>query len=265
MALEFSIVINMIFHLVLFFVFGAAIGSFLNVVINRVTQGESLLGRSYCDHCRATLVAIDLIPIISFVGLRARCRFCKKKISWQYPFVEAVTGVLFALSFWVLADSGKLSLGVLMLYFFLVSIFIVVAAIDTLYSLIPTSLVFMAALVTLFYNYFAFESVTFVVNIIAAFVLAISFLMIVVATRGRGMGTGDVPLVFLIGLVCGWPGSFVAIFLAFVVGGLVSVVLLFAGAKKIGQTIPFAPFLVFGTLSFLLFGNQIIEWYLRSI
>ena len=255
----------MIFFLILFFVLGAAIGSFLNVVINRLTQGESLLGRSYCDHCRATLVAVDLIPIISFVGLRARCRFCKKRISWQYPAVEAICGILFVLSFYILADQAKLTLAALLLYFFLVSILVVVAAVDVLYSLIPTSLVFLAALVTLFYNYFFLDSSEFVVSVISALVLSISFLSIVFVTRGRGMGSGDVPLAFLIGLVLGWPGSFVAIFLAFVTGGLISVVLLLAGAKKIGQPVPFAPFLVFGTLSALFFGRQIIEWYLRSI
>ena len=255
----------MVFLLVLFFVLGSAVGSFLNVIINRVTQGESILGRSYCDHCKAILTPFDLIPIVSFVGLGARCRFCKKRISWQYPIVEAVSGILFALSFYVLADSAKLTPASLLLYFFLVSVLVVVAAVDILYSLIPTSLVFAAALLILFYNYFSLDSGTFVVNVICAFALSASFLLIVFLTRGKGMGVGDVPLAFLIGLLLGWPGSFAAIFLAFVTGGFVSVVLLFSGIKKIGQTVPFAPFLVFGTITSLLFGSQIIDWYLRSI
>lgn len=255
----------MIFFLILFFIIGSAIGSFLNVIINRVTEGESILGRSYCDHCKTILTPIDLVPIISFVGLRARCRFCKKRISWQYPIIESAGGILFALSFYTLADQSRLTLATLVLYFFLISVLLVVAAVDFLYSLIPTTLVFLAAFLALFYNYFVLDSSTFVVNVVCAFVLSISFLAVVLVTRGKGMGTGDIPLAFLIGLTTGWPGSFVAIFLAFVVGGLVSAILLLFGKKKIGQTVPFAPFLVFGTITSLLFSQQLISLYFRYI
>jgi len=115
----------MILLILLFFILGSAVGSFLNVVIDRTVRGESILGRSYCDHCKATLVAVDLIPIISFVGFGARCRYCQKPISWQYPVVEVLTGLLFVLAFIVLVQSGQLSLPTLAYYFFLVSILII--------------------------------------------------------------------------------------------------------------------------------------------
>lgn len=246
------------------FILGTAIGSFLNVVIDRTTQGKSILSpfRSYCDHCKATLATVDLIPIVSFVGLGGKCRFCKKPISWQYPFVEALTGVLFVVDFYVLASSGELSLLKLFLHFFLISIFIVVAVVDFKFSLIPTSLVFLASLVALFFNYFNLPSEIFVQNVMTAFALAAFFALVAVLTRGRGMGTGDIPLVFLVGLMLGFPNGLISVFLAFIAGALVAIFLILIGTKKFGQTIPFAPFLAGAAVLMLFFGDSISQWYL---
>src|SRR3972149_6011906 len=107
----------MFFWLLIVFILGSAVGSFLNVVIDRSIRRESILGRSYCDHCKATLSAIDLIPVISFATLGARCRYCKKKLSLQYPVVEAITGLLFVLTFLNLATQAQLSLLNIIYYF----------------------------------------------------------------------------------------------------------------------------------------------------
>src|SRR3989304_2349912 len=147
----------MFFWLLLIFCFGTAIGSFLNVVIDRTTRREVILGRSYCDHCRASLSTFDLIPIVSFVSLGAKCRYCKKPISWQYPLVELICGLLFITAFGVLVSSGNLNLVILLYYFFLIAIAIIVAAVDFKFSLIPTSFVFLASLVALVYNFFTFS------------------------------------------------------------------------------------------------------------
>jgi len=88
----------MIFLIFASFLFGSAVGSFLNVVIDRTTRRESILGRSYCDHCKVTLSTVDLIPIISFVAQGAKCRYCSKPLSYQYPIVEGITALLFALT-----------------------------------------------------------------------------------------------------------------------------------------------------------------------
>ena len=252
----------MVLFLILFFILGTAVGSFLNVVIDRTTRGESILGRSYCDHCRATLKTLDLIPIVSFVALGSRCRYCKKPLSWQYPIVEGLTGLLFVLAFWMLSASGQLSAISLLYYFFLISILIVVAVVDFKYSLVPTTLVFAASLVSLFYNYFFITSGQFVQSVAAAFGAAIFFLIIVLLTRGRGMGEGDVVLGFLIGMVLGLKESILAIFLAFLIGAVISLFLIALGKKHFGQTIPFAPFLVLGLLISLFWSKEIINWYL---
>src|SRR3989344_8157640 len=252
----------MILWILLFFILGSAVGSFLNVVIDRTTRGEAIFGRSYCDHCKATLAAVDLVPIVSFIALGTKCRYCKKPLSWQYPIVEGLTGLLFVLAFWMLSFSGQLSAITLLYYFFLISILIVVAVVDFKYSLVPTTLVFAASLVSLFYNYFFLTSGQFVQSVAAAFGAAIFFFVIVLLTRGRGMGEGDVVLGFLIGMVLGLKESVLAIFLAFLIGAIISVFLITLGKKHFGQTIPFAPFLTLGFLISLFWAEPIINWYL---
>lgn len=254
----------MVFLLLLFFIIGAAVGSFANVVVDRTTAGGSIFSpwRSYCDRCRATLSSLDLVPILSFLGLGARCRYCRHKISWQYPVVETLTGVLFAFTFYSLASRGDLSFLLLFYYLLVISTLVVVAVVDMKFSLIPTTFVFATTLLVLFWNYFNQTSSDFVAGVFSAFVLAMFFAAIVAVTRGRGMGSGDIPLVFLLGLFGGWPNNLATVFLAFVSGAIVSVILLISGRKTFGQTVPFAPFLVASTIAVLFWGNQIIDWYL---
>ena len=252
----------MVLFLILFFILGTAVGSFLNVVIDRTTRGETILGRSYCDYCKATLRTFDLVPILSFITLGARCRYCKKSLSWQYPLVETIIALLFVSSFLVLVQSGQLSVAALLYYFFLVSTFLVVAVVDQKFSLIPTTLVFAASLISLFYNYFYLSSGLFFEHVLAAFAASLFFLIIVLATRGRGMGEGDIVLGFLIGMVLGVKGAILAIFLAFLIGAVASLLLIICGKKSFGQTIPFAPFLALGFLTALFWAKPIIEWYL---
>lgn len=223
------------------------------------------MGRSYCDHCKAKLGTIDLVPIVSFFGLGAKCRFCKQPLSWQYPLVESATAVLFSFTFWYLAGSNTLSLSVLLYYLFLISVVEVVAVVDWKFSLIPTTFVFAASIVALFYNYFALSSPLFLDHIMAAFGTALFFLIIVVITRGRGMGQGDMVLAFLMGIVLGTTGVAVSVFLAFLLGAIVSIALILFKKRKFGQTVPFAPFLVTGFLLALFWAGPIVNWYLQVL
>lgn len=255
----------MVFILGGLFILGSAIGSFLNVVIDRSARSETLLGRSYCDHCKATLSSVDLVPIVSFVGLEGRCRRCRKKISWQYPFVEALSGSLFAFTFYQLSVSSGLSLYLLLYFLFLISIFIVVAAIDLKFNLIPTTFVFLASAIALFYNYIFLSSPVFIEHVASAFLLGLFFFVLFAVTKGRGMGSGDIPLAFLIGMVLGWPNSIAAIFLAFTSGALISIILVLVGKKGLKQTIPFGPFLVTTAVVVMFWGDKIVNYYLSLI
>ena len=252
----------MVFFYLLFFILGSVVGSFLNVVCDRMTRRRSILGRSHCDWCRTTLSTVDLVPIVSFVSLGGRCRTCHRSISVQYPLVETVTGLAFAASFYAQASGGILDLAALLYWLFILSIFIIVAVVDLKFSQIPTTLVFLAALVALFYDYFYLSSGDFVIWVVAAFLLALAFLAVAVVTFGRGMGSGDIPLAFLIGLFLGWPKALEAIFLAFLGGAIAAILLLVLGKKKFGQTIPFGPFLVFAATVSLFWGQELLNWYL---
>lgn len=252
----------MFFLLLLFFILGGAIGSFLNVVIDRTVRGEHLLGRSYCEYCHATLKTLDLVPIVSFVGLGGRCRYCRRPISWQYPLVEALAAFVFAYLFYFLTEGHAFSILAFFYFGFVICLLLVVAVVDIKFSLVPTTFVFIGAIVALFYDYFNLSSESFILNVLVAAVLSLAFLLVVAVTRGRGMGSGDIPLVFLVGLFLPWPKSAVAIFAAFVLGAVAALSLVIAGRKKFGQTIPFAPFLVLGTAVAFFWGNQLLDWYL---
>ncbi len=251
----------MFFYLFVSFIIGSAVGSFLNVVIDRTTRGESITGRSYCDHCRATLSTLDLVPILSFVALGAKCRYCKKPLKWQYPAVEFLTASLFTLSTLVLLQSQSFNLVTLAYYFLIISVLIMVAVVDFRYYLIPTTFVYGASLIALVYNFFFLPPEIFLEHVVAGFVVALFFLVIILATRGKGMGQGDIVLGFFIGLVLGYEGTFVALFLAFLFGAIVSIILIIFGKKRFGQTVPFAPFLITGFLVSLFWAQKLIDWY----
>lgn len=252
----------MILLVLFFFILGTTIGSFLNVVADRSVKRQSLMGRSYCDWCKARLSAFELIPIASFIALGARCKKCKRPISWQYPLVEALTGFLFVLTFLYLAAWGVLGIVPLVYYLIVVCILIVVGTIDLKHYLIPTTLTLAGSLIALFYNYFFLSSGDFVGHVIAAFAAAIFFAVIVILTLGRGMGEGDIFLAFLIGMVLGIKSTIVAIFIGFVVGALVALILIALGRKRFGQVLAFGPFLVFGFLVSLYWGEFLLNWYL---
>jgi len=252
----------MFFILLLAFILGGAIGSFLNVVIDRATRGESILGRSYCDHCKATLSTLDLIPVVSFVTLGAKCRYCRKPLSWQYPAVEALCALLFTVSAYVLVSDGNFNLVNLFYYFLIVSVSIIVAVVDYKFSLIPTTIVFFASLAALIYDFLLLSPTQFLNHVLSAFFAAFAFLILVVVTRRRGMGEGDVVLAFLMGMILGPEKTVLAVFTAFFSGAVVSLLLIAFGKKRFGQTVPFAPFLIFGLLTALFWGDSIVATYL---
>lgn len=247
---------------VLFFVFGSVFGSFLNVFIEKIIKGRSLMGRSYCDWCRKILKPWDLIPILSYLFLGGRCRFCRRKISLQYPAVELLSGLLFALVFYFEATGAGFSSIRILYLLFISAVLLLVAVIDSKYYLIPTTLVFAGSLTALFYNFFFLRSEVFVSYVIAAFGAALFFGAIVVVTRGRGMGSGDIVLAFLMGMVLGFEKVILAIFAAFFIGAVASLFLILGGKKRFKQTIAFGPFLVLGFYISLWWYRPLVSWYL---
>ncbi len=266
----------MIFVWLLVFLFGLVMGSFLNVVVYRVLNGDSpLRGRSQCPHCRRQIAWYDNIPLLSFAVLRGRCRYCHKKISWRYPLLELLTGMLFVwwygmgqfffrLSaepytviqpvFWLLVGIGLVALLVADLWFYVLpDIFTVgLAVLAFLYRFLLTTAGIM-------------KLNDFLGAIAAAFGVAGFFTGLIWLTKGKGMGWGDVKLAVVMGLLLGWPRILVAVFMAFLTGALVGIILIVLGRKRFGQTIPFGPFLILGTVTALAAGGRMIDWYTKML
>lgn len=254
------------------FIFGLVWGSFLNVVIYRTTHGSSpLSGRSMCPKCKKTISWKHNIPLISFFWLRGKCAHCGLRISWQYPVVEFLTGTLFLWWFWM-GRGFFLLIGQPLAYvqpvFWLIigMLMLVLFVADLRYSLIPDSVTISLFFLTLGYRLYLthlgeMQSSDVVRAIISGIVLTLFFYGLWSLTKGRGFGFGDVKLAPSLGLLLGWPKTLVAVFVAFILGAIVAVGLIVLNKKKMGQTIPFGPFLVIGCLMALLYGNQIWFWY----
>lgn len=252
----------MFFAVLLFFILGTIVGSFLNVFIDKILHGRTLFGRSHCDFCKKTLSPWDLMPIVSYMLLRGRCRHCKRRISPQYPIVEFLSGTIFASVFYFQVQGSPFD-GVKVAYLLVISaVMLVVATVDYKYYLIPTTLVFGASLLALFYDFFTFGPGLFAQYVFAAFVAAAFFGAIVLVTRGRGMGSGDIVLAFLIGMVLGFAQMVLAIFMAFVLGAVVAIFLIILGRKKFKQAIAFGPFMILGFYISLWFYHPLTSWYL---
>lgn len=230
------------------FVLGLCVGSFLNVVIYRLPRGLSFIGgRSFCPRCKKKIAWLDNIPLISFLLLRGRCRRCRSPIAWRYPVVELLTGVLFYLSF-----LSYLSI----LSYILFSALIAVFFIDLEHQVIPDKI--LVPLILLF-SFRAIVLADFSLFAVA-FLSSLFFYLLFLATRGRGMGLGDVKLAFLMGLCLGYPEIVVSLYLAFLTGAALGIILILSGKAKFGQKIPFGPFLSGATIMTCLWGEKIIHF-----
>ncbi len=231
---------------------GLIFGSFLNALLFRYNTGRSVIslspaqGRSRCMHCGHTLAAADLIPLLSYVYLNGKCRYCRSHISFQYPAVEAAAAVLSVLVYLQYPEPAQYALG---LAVWLTLLFIVVY--DLRHQIIPWSAsIVLAALVLIQVFVFQFS----ILNLMAGPLLAAPLLLLSLVSRGRWMGWGDGPLELCLGWLLGFTAGLTALFIAFWVGAVVGIALLIFGkGVTIKSEVPFAPFLILGAaLSYFL-------------
>lgn len=241
--------------IIIFFILGLIIGSFLNVVVYRLNLAESVLGRSECPHCKKQIRWYDNVPLLSFVALGAKCRDCGEKISWQYPVVEFFTGVVFALvGSYFFIPSYSLSWLDTVFYLGAFSALIVIFVYDLKYMEIPMIIIWLVSGWTLVYlllfdwlnygfqlNILGFRTFS---GILGAMIAFLFFFVIVSVSKEKWMGMGDAYLALLAGLIVGFPNIILAMTLAFAIGSVVGVILVIMGKKKMQSQIPFAPFLV---------------------
>jgi len=253
------------------FIFGAAIGSFLNVVILRLPNDEHVTGRSHCPHCGHTLGALELIPLVSFVLLGGKCSSCKANISPRYFIIEGITGLLFLVGWlhfnplataswllfaeWMVVSAAALAIFVIDLEHYLILDVIVFPV------LIIVCLLALASDISSGHSIFSFHSL-FVSSLLGAAAGSAPFFLIWYFSKGKWMGFGDVKLLLLLGAATGLRLVPVVVLLAIFSGGAVSSVLLIGTKKTLKSHIPLGTFLSISLLVTLVWGQNILRWYL---
>jgi len=238
---------------------GIVIGSFLNVLIDRLPEGSSIVSPpSHCPHCKKRIAAYDLIPVFSYLLLRGRCRNCEERIPLRVLIVEILTGVLFW-AVWI--RFGQSWQAVLALCY--TAILITIAFIDLDHQRVLNVLIYPAiGLALLMIPIFHLDSWW---TFLAGAALGFGILFLIAFFAPGAMGMGDVKLVIFLGLINGFPQIAITLFLAFVLGGLVSGLLL--ALKKLGRkdTVAFGPYLALGGWIVLLYGEQLLGWWIRMV
>jgi prepilin signal peptidase PulO-like enzyme (type II secretory pathway) len=250
---------------IIIFVLGLCIGSFLNVVIDRLSEGKTLMGRSMCDFCGRVLQPFELVPVLSWVIQRGLSRCCGKRLAWQYPGVEIITGLVFVSIFNVFyMQGGEMLMTVAVMG--IASSLIVVTVADLKYRIIPdAALVALVLFGTVLMVHDLFKTVAiqdgvfevFAPQLTAAAILFSGMALLYAATRGRGLGFGDVKFAGVIGYLMGLQNGFLALYIAFVTGGIFAIILLLSSKKGLKSEVPFGPFMVWGIIAVLLWGQQL--------
>ena len=254
---------------VLAFFIGGSIGSFLNLAADRMPAGRSIVSpRSFCEACGRRLGSLDMVPVFSYLWLRGRCRYCGVRIPLRLMVVEAIMGALFAVIFFRHGFAVEfVVLGAAL------SLLMVVALVDLERGLILNRMIYPSLIVLIVLSPFWTELgltrpflgsesmvASFLNSLITGLGAFLVFLAIALAYP-NGMGGGDVKLAGVIGLLAGFPGALIALWLGIVSGGLVAIGLLVR--RKLGRkdTMPFGPFLALGAVVALLAGGEITSWY----
>ncbi len=249
-------------------ILGLILGSFLNCLIWRLKQKDSLLKRSYCPKCLHQIAWYDNIPLLSFVSLKAKCRHCQKNISWQYPLVEFFFALIFVLIFLVLSKgqsfdsltSANFLLSLTRDWLFL-AVLTVVFVYDLNWQEVPMIIVWPAIVVIAILSCLITGNI---VNIFISMFIASSFFFLQYwITRKRGLGEGDIWLGALLGArFIDLQVLALAIFASYMIGSLVASFLLIKKKRKMKSKVPLGPFLVLGSLIALFFSDIILQWYL---
>ncbi|MEW9123783.1 MAG: prepilin peptidase [Thermotaleaceae bacterium] len=243
-------------------VLGFLIGSFLNVCILRIPKKQSIVyPPSHCTNCNRFLKPLDLIPIFSYMLLKGRCRYCGDRVAIRYPLVELLTGIIFL--------SLYLKYGFSISYIFLVSlssILICITFIDYDHQIIPDELLLLGSVLALLYKlstYFFNGQPIQLLNDIWGLLLGGGFFFLIAVISNGGMGGGDIKMMAMLGFWFGWRNIILIALLAFIIGSILSVILLAFKLKTRKDTIPFGPFIAIATITVILYGELILGWYMK--
>lgn len=281
------------------FLLGLAVGSFANVLIWRIPRGESVwFSRSRCPDCRKVLAWFELIPLASFLWQGGTCRSCQRPISRQYPVVEFITGIVFTFVLFRVLDLPSASvlsqissltfpiskLSELIYLWSIVVALIVIFVTDLRFYIIPDKIVFPVIGISLLYNLVGKWSLglggvgevgidnwralalhPFFSFLFAGLFASLFFFSLVLVSRGRWMGMGDVKFALFMGFILGFPQTFVALFLSFLSGSIVGLVLVLLKKRTMQSQLPFGTFLTASTFAALFYGKGIFDWYWNTL
>lgn len=258
--------------LLILFVLGAIVGSFINVVGLRWNSGIGLGGRSFCPTCHRKLKWTELVPVISFLFQQGKCRGCRSRISWQYPFIEIFTGLLFV-SLYSVFINGYLNQESIVAFILTLTVFLIYTAImiyDWRHKIIPDPLVYASILLAVVLHVYLNNHSAF--DWIAGPIVFLFFALIWVVSRGRAMGLGDAKLGLSIGILLGASQGFSAIVMSFWIGTVLTLAFvlfgkifsnlsLFRSAKGLTMKseVPFGPFMILGAWASLIFNLDLLH------
>lgn len=238
------------------FIIGLVFGSFFNVVGLRVPKNESIVAPpSHCSKCKRRLTSLDLIPVVSYLCLRGKCRTCGTKISPLYLWTELTTGILFAMATYKIGFTPELAVALL-----LISLLIIIVVSDIVYMIIPDKIL-------LFFLPFLIlgrilEPLDPWWDSVVGAIIGFGMLYFIAIVSKGGMGGGDIKLFFLIGLVLGWKNTILTLFLSSVIGLLTGIIALKIRAKDKKTPFPFGPAIAISAITVYFYGDMIVKWYI---
>ena len=239
------------------FIYGLVLGSFYNVVGLRVPKGESIVRPpSHCTICDRNLTAKDLVPVLSYVFLKGKCRGCDTKIHWVYPVIELTTGVLFTFAYFQLGFSWEFLVSLLF-----ISLLIIITVSDIAYMLIPDKIL-LFFLIPLIIGRIISPLTPWWDSIVGA-IVGFGILLLVAMVSKGGMGGGDIKLFFVIGVVLGTVSTLVTLFLASVIGTVVGIITLKISKQGRKTPIPFGPSIAIAAIISFFYGQAIVDLYIN--
>ncbi len=276
----FSYVTIKVMIIVVLILLGLCAGSFVNALVWRIHEQQKTKklrkelsiakGRSMCPHCKHTLAWYDLLPVMSWVALKGKCRYCKKGISAQYPLVELSTSALFVLSYyaWSHPFNASHTTGLILWLITLVGL-MALFIYDLRWMLLPNRILFPLFIPAVAYSLVNIAGATNPLraaldNLVSVIFLGGLFWILFQVSNGKWIGGGDVKLGFLLGLLVGLPShSILTLFLGSLIGTVIAVPLLLTHKAKTTTRLPFGPFLITASVFVVLYGTQTIDWYNR--
>lgn len=252
--------------ILLLFITGLLFGSFVNAWVWRVKTKRPILNdRSMCPNCKHQLGIADLVPVLSWIWLKGKCRYCKKPISAQYPLVELLTAVLFSASYLVMAPIGSQDWVLLILWLAQLVVLVALAVYDLRWMILPNRmmvvLLIFSAIEVVARLYFTQSIQPLQDALVAALVAGGFFYLLFAVSKGKWMGGGDVKLAFVMGLILGLRDVLIALMIGFNIAAIISVTLIVSKKLSRKSLIPFGPFLILGTVLAGLWGADIFNWY----